>query len=134
MGNAGNFQAPLSGSFSDIVGSRLTLNRGIGCQDDLCYCLTVKTGFEPVEANFLGAYPVEWRQVPHQHMVNSTKTAALFDGNHISWRFNYTEKAMISALISAKLTGRKFCKILATLATTYSTECIRKRLRQRRAS
>lgn len=80
MGDTAGFNAILHAKLSNIVGGRLSFDRGIGRQDQFVDLLRRQPLFETIQPDIIRPDTVQRRQVSHQHEVTSGKLPGLLNG------------------------------------------------------
>src|SRR5690606_13300217 len=86
-----------AGHVREVVSRSITLNRRIGCDNELVEILTGESLLEFLQPQFLRAYAIQGGQVPHQHEVVPSVTRRILYRHDVGRRLDYTKKGFIPA-------------------------------------
>lgn len=115
-GDTGRQQIAPPRKLPDVVGGGLTLDGGVGSENNLTHHTPVEQGLELGQTQLLWSNTVKRRQPPHQYEIRSTKGPGLFQGHEICRRLDDTQKSTIASWRAANGADLGFTEIIALLA------------------
>lgn len=97
-GRCGSPPPGRTGHVGDIPGGGISLDGGVGGEDQFADVLFLQPALENIEPQLLRAYAVQRRQMTHQHKVATGELAGLLDGRHVRRALYHTEQTVLFAL------------------------------------
>ncbi len=98
MGDAAHLHPGRTGHVGDIPGGGISLDGGVGGEDQFADVLFLQPALENIEPQLLRAYAVQRRQMTHQHKVATGELAGLLDGRHVRRALHHAEQAILFPL------------------------------------